>query len=158
MLETAQQVLGHLREQGRMLNRFLERLALAESPSAEPRAQYEVLDILSEALVEIGYAAWRVPGRRSGGHLYARPGTREHHAPVQLLLGHCDTVWPLGTLGMMPVEVKDDIVKGPGVYDMKGGLVQIIFALRALQDLGLRPTLTPIVFVNSDEEIGSKES
>ena len=59
MLETAQQVLGHLREQGRMLNRLLERLALAESPSAEPRAQYEMLDILSEALVEIGYAAWR---------------------------------------------------------------------------------------------------
>jgi glutamate carboxypeptidase len=158
MLETAQQVLGHLREQGRMLNRFLERLALAESPSAEPRAQYEILDILSEALVEIGYAAWRVPGRGSGGHLYARPGAREHHAPVQLLLGHCDTVWPLGTLGMMPVEVKDGAIKGPGVYDMKGGLVQMVFALRALQDLDLRPTVTPIVFVNSDEEVGSKES
>jgi len=158
MLETAQQVLGHLREQGRMLNRFLERLALAESPSTEPRAQYKILDILSEALVEIGYAAWRVPGRRSSGHLYARPGAREHHAPVQLLLGHCDTVWPLGALGMMPVEVKDGVIKGPGVYDMKGGLVQMVFALRALQDLGLRPTVTPIVFVNSDEEIGSKES
>jgi glutamate carboxypeptidase len=158
MLETAQQVLGHLREQGRMLNRLLERLALAESPSAEPRAQYEILNILSEALVEIGYAAWRVPGRRSGGHLYARPGARAHHAPVQLLLGHCDTVWPLGTLGMMPVEVKDGVIKGPGVYDMKGGLVQMVFALRALQDLGLRPTVTPIVFVNSDEEVGSKES
>jgi glutamate carboxypeptidase len=158
MLETAQQVLGHLREQGRMLNRFLERLALAESPSAEPRVQYEILDILSEALVEIGYAAWRVSGHRSGGHLYARPGAREHHTPVQLLLGHCDTVWPLGTLGMMPVEVKDDVIKGPGVYDMKGGLVQMVFALRALQDLGLRPTVTPIVFVNSDEEVGSKES
>lgn len=141
-----------------MLNRFLERLALAESPSAEPRAQYEILDILSEALVEIGYAAWRVPGHRSGGHLYARPGAREHHAPVQLLLGHCDTVWPLGTLGKMPVEVKDGVIKGPGVYDMKGGLVQMVFALRALEDLGLRPTVTPIVFVNSDEEVGSKES
>src|SRR5829696_101579 len=158
MLETAQQVLGHLREQGRMLNRFLERLALAESPSTEPQAQYEILDILSEALVEIGYAAWRVSGRRSGGHLYARPGVREHHTPVQLLLGHCDTVWPLGMLGMMPVEVKDDVIKGPGVYDMKGGLAQMVFALRAMQDLGLRPTVTPIVFVNSDEEVGSKES
>ena len=99
-----------------------------------------------------------MPGRRSGGHLYARPGARAHHAPVQLLLGHCDTVWPLGTLGMMPVEVKDGVIKGPGVYDMKGGLVQMVFALRALQDLGLRPTVTPIVFVNSDEEVGSKES
>ena len=59
---------------------------------------------------------------------------------------------------MMPVEVKDGVIKGPGVYDMKGGLVQMVFALRALQDLDLRPTVTPIVFVNSDEEVGSKES
>jgi len=58
----------------------------------------------------------------------------------------------------MPVEVKDDIAKGPGVYDMKGGLAQMVFALRALRDLGLRPTVTPIVFVNSDEEVGSRES
>ena len=67
-------------------------------------------------------------------------------------------LWPLGTLDEMPVEVRDDVVKGPGVYDMKGGLAQMVFALRAMQDLGLRLTVTPIVFVNSDEEVGSKES
>jgi len=156
MTAIAQEVLGCLREQRQVLVGFLERLALAESPSTAPGAQNELLDILTETLIEIGYTVWRLPGRWSGGHIYAKPEGRR--APAQLLLGHCDTVWPLGTLHEIPVEVRDDVVKGPGVYDMKGGLAQMVFALRAMQDLGLRPTVTPIVFVNSDEEVGSKES
>jgi glutamate carboxypeptidase len=155
-VETAQDVLDYLREREQALVGFLERLALAESPSAEPASQDEVLGTLSEALTELGYATRHVPGRRSGGHLYARPERRR--TPAQLLLGHCDTVWPLGTLAEMPVEVKDGIITGPGVYDMKGGLAQMVFALRALRDLGLNPPLTPVVFVNSDEEVGSRES
>jgi glutamate carboxypeptidase len=156
-METAQEVLGYLREQEQALVGFLERLALAESPTAEPASQDEVLRTLSGVLTEIGYATWRVPGRRSGGHLYARPECRRC-AAAQLLLGHCDTVWPHGTLAEMPVEVKDGVITGPGVYDMKGGLAQMIFALRALRDLDLNPPLTPVVFVNSDEEVGSRGS
>ena len=156
MAAIAQEVLGYLREHRQVLVGFLERLALAESPSTEPGAQNEVLDILSEALIEIEYAVWRLPGRWSGGHIYARPeGGR---APAQLLLGHCDTVWPLGTLHEFPVEVRDDVVKGPGVYDMKGGLAQMVFVLRAMRYLGLSLTVTTIVFVFSVEEVGSKES
>ena len=153
-METAQDILDYLREQEQALVGFLERLALAGSPSAEPASQDEVLGALSG----LGYRAWRVPGRRCGGHLYARPEWRGRRTPAQLLLGHCDTVWPLGTLAEMPVEVKDGVITGPGVYDMKGGLAQIVVALRALRDLGLNPPLTPVVFVNSDEEIGSRES
>ena len=155
-MEATQAVLDYLREQRPALVGFLERLALAESPSSQPRSQDEVLDILSEALIEIGYEVRRIPGRNSGGHLYAKPERR--HRSAQLLLGHCDTVWPLGTLDVMAVEVSDDVIKGPGVYDMKGGLTQMVFALRALGDLGLRPAVMPIVFINSDEEVGSKES
>jgi glutamate carboxypeptidase len=58
----------------------------------------------------------------------------------------------------MPVGVVDGRLTGPGVYDMKGGLVQGIFALRALRELGLVPEVTPAVFIDSDEEIGSLES
>ena len=80
--------------------------------------------------------------------------------PVQLLLGHTDTVWPIGTVNDMPVEwdEEDDRVRGPGVFDMKAGLVQMVFALEALYELGLEPTVSPTIFLNSDEEIGSPES
>ncbi len=83
---------------------------------------------------------------------------RRRGAPGQLLLGHCDTVWPLGSLERMPVGIHDGRLAGPGVYDMKGGLVQGIFALRALRDLGLEPPVEPAFLINSDEEIGSPES
>ncbi len=137
---------------------FLRRLAAEESPSADPESQGPVMEILSEALVELGYVARRGAGRSSGGHLYAKPRRRGPRGPVQLLLGHCDTVWPLGTLEEMPIEVGDRIVKGPGVYDMKGGLAQMLYALRALRALGLKPPVAPVVFVNSDEEVGSRDS
>jgi glutamate carboxypeptidase len=58
----------------------------------------------------------------------------------------------------MPVGTRDGVIRGPGVYDMKGGLAQMVFALRALRALGLEPSVTPVVFVNSDEESGSRES
>jgi glutamate carboxypeptidase len=152
----AREILGYVREHRGGLVGFLERLALAESPVTSPASQDEALGVLSEALGALDFAVRRVPG--SGGHLYARPARRERGAPVQLLLGHCDTVWPLGTVEEMPVEVADGVVRGPGVYDMKGGLAQTIFALRALRELGLEPQLVPVVFVNSDEEKGSRES
>jgi glutamate carboxypeptidase len=100
----------------------------------------------------------RLPGKATGGQLWAVRRQRRHGAPAQLLLGHCDTVWPAGTVERMPVEVRDGRLSGPGVYDMKGGLAQGIFALRALRDLGLAPQVEPAFFINSDEEIGSGES
>lgn len=157
-MELAQELLGYLRERRWMLTEFLKQLALVESPSGEPKLQREVLTILSEALAELDYTVHTVSGAYSGSHLYARLRRREVGEPVQLLLGHCDTVWPRGTLKKMPVEVEDGVVRGPGVYDMKGGLAQMVYALRALWALGLKPPLAPVVFVNSDEEVGSRES
>ena len=55
-------------------------------------------------------------------------------------------------------EREGNVIKGPGVFDMKGGLTQIVFALNAINELGLEMPLTPVVFMNSDEEIGSGTS
>ena len=137
---------------------FIKQLVLIESPSDVPESQKAILDLLSNAFAEIHYCVRRIPGRNSGGQLFARPITRDRNKPVQLLLGHCDTVWPIGTIQDMPLTIKDGKMHGPGVYDMKTGLTQIIFVLRAIQELDLEPLLTPVVFINSDEEIGSRES
>lgn len=137
---------------------LLTALARVESPSKDPQAQAEVLNLLTAALSDRGFRVQRIPGNQSGGHLLATPALRPRHVPLQLLLGHCDTVWPLGTLNSMPVEERDGKLFGPGVYDMKAGLVQGIFAVGALREVGLSPPVIPVWLINSDEEIGSQES
>lgn len=151
-------ILGYLRDQEQAFISFLETLTLCESPSTVPETQIQMRQLLVDALADVGYCSQRVNGRASGGHLYARPKQRTNNQPIQLILGHYDTVWPVGTLKNMPFEVDGNVVRGPGVYDMKGGIAQMVFALRAMRDLGIDPSVAPVVFLNSDEEIGSRES
>ncbi|MDH5758267.1 MAG: M20/M25/M40 family metallo-hydrolase [Gemmatimonadota bacterium] len=137
---------------------YVCRLARVESPSDDPTTQAPVQEILTRALGELGYRVRKVGGGASGGHLFAAPALRPKGRPAQLLMGHSDTVWPVGTLARMPVEVRDGRLRGPGVFDMKAGLTQMIFALRILRDLELDPPATPVLFINSDEELGSPDS
>lgn len=137
---------------------LISRLALAESPSHVPESQLEPQRIIKEFLQRLGFRTRLIPGRTSGGHLLAIPRERKRDQPIQLLLGHCDTVWPLGTLEKMPVEQREGRLHGPGVYDMKAGIVQSLFAIKAIQNLSLDCPVAPVVFINSDEEIGSHES
>ena len=151
--------------------RLLIELAELESPSLVPESQHPIQEILTRRLEAIGFKARLFPGEETGGHLYLSreeaPAEAPQHAghaakeaPAQLLLGHTDTVWPIGTVGDMPVEwdEREDVIRGPGVFDMKAGIVQMVFALEALSELGLEPTVAPTIFLNSDEEIGSPES
>jgi glutamate carboxypeptidase len=151
-------LLAKAREKQPALVEFLKELVLIESPSDDPESQQEVQRVLAAGLGEAGYEVRRIPGRVTGGHLYARPAKRLRGRPGQILIGHCDTVWPVGTLGEMPVHEDDGRLTGPGVYDMKAGLAQIVFALQILSELRVEPMVTPLVLVNSDEEIGSPES
>lgn len=137
---------------------LLTSLASLESPTDVPASHEPVQGLLREALEREGYAVRRVHGPGGRGHLYARPRYRSRGRPVQLLVGHSDTVWPIGTLASMPVQVQDGIVRGPGTFDMKAGLVQGVFALACVRALDLAPPATPVVFVNSDEEVGSPDS
>jgi len=157
-LSIGELVVEHVKGQQNGMVSLLESLTRAESPSSDAASQLSVQEILGREFRELDFKLRRLAGRTSGGQLFARPASRSRHAKMQLLLGHFDTVWPLGTIADMPFEVDGNRIKGPGVFDMKGGVVQILFALRTLRDLGLKPELTPLVFLNSDEEIGSRES
>jgi glutamate carboxypeptidase len=154
----ASRIVDYLAQSEQAMIGLLRHLVMAESPSSVPDAQAQPLTLILETLRELDYSVELIRGQQSGGHLLARPRDMAEGCQRQLLLGHCDTVWPLGTLASMPFEVYGNHIRGPGVYDMKGGLVQMLFALKALRDLGLKPVLAPFVFVNSDEEIGSPES
>ena len=154
----ARDILAWLRSRSDEAVEVLQRLAEAESPSDAPETQLQVREIIAGELESLRFAVHRVPGRRSGGMLHARPRERDATAPAQLILGHYDTVWPVGTLVEMPFTRDGDRISGPGVYDMKGGVVQALLALQALQHFGIEATVTPHVFLNSDEEIGSRES
>ncbi|HEX4497950.1 MAG TPA: M20 family metallopeptidase [Thermoanaerobaculia bacterium] len=155
-------LLAHLFARQEEMGALLRDLASLESPSLDPATQEPLFARLAAELAASGMRSRRLPGRTSGGQLWAVRRQRRRNpsgrTPAQLLLGHCDTVWPVGTLAAMPVEVRGGRLSGPGVYDMKAGLVQGIFALRALHDLGLDPEVEPAFFINSDEETGSVES
>jgi glutamate carboxypeptidase len=151
-------ILEYLQVQRPRMVELLHRLVSAESPTDDPAAVGQVLALLAAELQGAGMRVRRLPGRRSGGMLYARARAWQPKLSEQLLVGHCDTVWPVGTLQRMPVSVEGDILRGPGALDMKGGLVQLVYALRALQELGCHPAANCMVLINSDEEVGSPDS
>lgn len=124
----------------------LAALVEVESPSADVAATTACADVLAALGTErVGVAPER---HDAGGHpaLVWRLG-----GPTRVLLvGHFDTVWPMGTLAELPFAVKDGRATGPGVFDMKAGIVQGLHALATLDDLdGITVLLT------SDEETGS---
>lgn len=157
-------ILAYLRHQRQAMVDLLCRLALLESPSGDRAALDRVLRLLAAELNAVGMKVRQVRGRQQGDCLWARPVHREDRSVcmrdqrTQLLVGHCDTVWSVGTLKQMPVRQDGNLLTGPGVLDMKGGLVQMLFALRAVRELNLTLPATPMVVINSDEEIGSQDS
>jgi glutamate carboxypeptidase len=153
-----QSVLSYLTGQREGMVDLLRKLTLIESPSDDAAAIAPLLSTVTFELKECDMSVRHWRGRRSAGTLCAHRRKREKGSPLQLLVGHCDTVWPLGTLRKMPVRLESDTLWGPGVFDMKAGLVQMIYALRTVMQLGLRPPADPVAVVNSDEEIGSPDS
>lgn len=133
-------------------------LAVIESPSDDPEAVARAQDRFAHELEKLGFGVRRLSGRGTAGHMLAVPLERRRHHPIQLLVGHLDTVWPVGTLDGVPVREQEGRLHGPGVFDMKGGLVQGLFALAALREAGAVLPATPVVFVNGDEETGSPDS
>jgi glutamate carboxypeptidase len=152
------QLLDYLLPRRGEMQTLLEILVQMETPSTDPASQEPILHLLRQELRQRSFRVRLLPGRRTGGHLFAVPDSRRSHQPAQMLVGHCDTVWPIGTLAEMPLTVDQDKLYGPGSYDMKAGLVMILFAIEAVQELQGDLSVAPVIFINSDEEIGSGES
>ncbi len=151
-------VMDYLHSCRRRMRDLVERLVELESPSTIPASQRPVQALLQEALSDIGYRSRILPGETTGGTLYASPRERGRSVPYQLVIGHTDTIWPVGTLDGMPLRRDGGRLYGPGVFDMKAGLVQGLFAVEAVQHCLGEPEVTPVFVYNSDEEIGSPDS
>jgi len=158
MPSVADDVRARVHEQRDRLLTLVRDLVEAESPSASPAVHDATRLVLSRALHELDFVT-REAGIPGGPrHVYARPANRERGRGIQLVVGHYDTVWPVGTLDERPFTVDDNVIRGPGVFDMKGGIAQLVVALHALKDLGIDVPLTPVAYINADEEIGSRTS
>lgn len=142
---------------GEMIN-LLKQMVAIETPSKDSASQEVIFKLLESQFTALGYRTILIRGHETGGLIYARPKNRIKKNPIQLLIGHCDTVWPVGTLQEMPIIQTGCCLKGPGTFDMKAGLTQILFALKAARDLNLALQVMPVVLINADEEIGSRES
>jgi glutamate carboxypeptidase len=154
----ASDILNYMRGSEARLIALLQTLVDAESPSAHPASHEPVRRALENALSACDYQVREVVTAAGYRHLYARPARRKRHSASQLVIGHYDTVWPVGTSRERPFTVDGNEIRGPGVFDMKGGLVQVVLALEAFREFDLVPELTPVIFVNADEEIGSRSS
>jgi glutamate carboxypeptidase len=130
----------------------IEALVRLESPSTDKAAVDRCGAAVAGMLRAAGADVETLPQRERGDHVRARfsgDGT-----PV-LILGHFDTVWPVGTLERMPLRRDGDRLYGPGSFDMKGGIALALTAMAALRALPHRPVT---MLWTTDEEIGSATS
>ena len=127
-----------------------------ESPTFDALAVNRMMDLASRALVLAGARIERVAGRLGYGDCVR--ATFPHatpDVPGVLLMGHLDTVHPVGTLDRLPFRREGNRAWGPGIQDMKGGNYLSLEAIRQLQRAGLRTRLPITVLFTSDEEVGS---
>lgn len=136
---------------------LLEDLVNIETPPGDAPSHLKLFERLEDELQSLDYQTNHYPGFKSGGQILSRPTTDKGSA-YQLLLGHIDTVWPEGTLEKMPFNNEGDLFTGPGIYDMKAGITMMIIGLKIMKSLELKPSIMPVLFINSDEETGSRES
>lgn len=143
--------------QGEMVH-LLKNIVNRESPSQVKKAVDACSAFVVDEFRKTGAKVSRFPQKKIGDlHLVEYPGSRKVSTEGQILvLTHIDTVWPVGQTAKMPFYISQNKVFGPGVLDMKAGLVEAIFALKALHQFDLRTGRRIAVFINSAEEIGSE--
>jgi glutamate carboxypeptidase len=156
------------RDQRGWLIETTEALARLESPTTDKVAVDRCGRDLAARMEAIGGCVTRLARVDRGDHLRAEfapvsPDSTERadagRARGQiLLLGHFDTVWPVGQLAQMPIAQRDGRLHGPGVFDMKAGIAIALLATRALLSTGHGPMWRIVMLWTTDEETGSATS
>jgi glutamate carboxypeptidase len=132
---------------------LLGELVSIESPTDDLVGLEQMAARLRDLFAPLGEVE-RVPQAANGEHVVVRIPGQSDDRPA-LALCHYDTVWPKGSLADNPFRVEGGVARGPGVFDMKGGIVCLLYALRALEGRPRRPLW---VLFTSDEEAGSTTS
>ena len=148
-----QKILNYYKDHEAEIFEDLKTLVLAEASTSDIKELAEVRKILEKMITDrtgIVPQVYETPGK----HDVVRFDASEGEEKV-VIVGHYDTVHPIGAL---PYVAEGNKLFGPGVYDMKSGLISAIWAVKAYQDLGIEPGKKIVCVFNGDEETGSKDS
>jgi glutamate carboxypeptidase len=136
---------------------MLQELAAIESPSHDPAAVNRMADRTMALMSAAGATVQRIPGEQTGDMLLATWGNAKV-APAITFLAHMDTVYPMGTLVERPIRMVDGRLFGPGVFDLKAGIVIALHAVSGLQARRELPNFPIQLLCTADEEVGSHAS
>ena len=127
-----------------------------ESPTFDAAAVNRMMDLAQHELAALGARVERIPGRMGyGDSVRAQFPHPDAGAPGVLIMGHMDTVHPVGTLEKLPFKREGEICYGPGIMDMKGGNYACLEAIRQLIRAGAETPLPVTVLFTPDEEVGT---
>ena len=139
----------------RWMMQLVESLVEAESPSDDKAAVDRCGALLADRLNGVGGQVARVSSATAGDHLRVAFGSGARQV---LILGHFDTVWPVGQLARMPLRRDNGRLHGPGVFDMKAGIGLGALATRAVMEVATPRDCRIVMLWTTDEEVGSKTS
>lgn len=145
------------RRQAHMLD-LLERLVNTDSPSTVPVQTTKISRMVGKTCEELGAEVSYVPAQSAGDHMKAVWNPQKSSKKSVLILCHLDTVWPEGEAQRRPFRVVADRATGPGVADMKGGVVQALYGIESLLSDDQMPDRPVVLLCNTDEETGSQTS
>ncbi|WP_069130248.1 M20/M25/M40 family metallo-hydrolase [Rhodohalobacter halophilus] len=135
----------------------LKKYVEVESPTDDIIQNRKLLHSIADDFRELGFdVEWKESVLSAGQLVCILNSVESEHD--QLMIGHADTVWPVGTMEQMPWSMDENVIRGPGVYDMKAGIVMMQLAVKVANELDIKPFLRPVVMITSDEETGSKDS